>query len=125
MRNPHAGETFDTSDEDIAAALVDVSIPTLLLSLVHITGDLELIRGALRPAGLFINEVQGYMSESDKQAARDLALDVIRKYRDAGCPEPLPLTADDIHEMMRWQTQQEAVRMRLPKELLLVGQGNS
>jgi 4-hydroxyacetophenone monooxygenase len=102
MRNPHAGEPFDTSDEEIAAALVDVSIPTLLLSLVHITGDLELIRGALRPAGLFINEVQGYMSESDKQAARDLGLEVIRGYRDAGCPEPRPLSRDEIHEMMRW-----------------------
>src|ERR1019366_3698805 len=35
MRNPHAGEPFDTSDDDIAAALLDVSIPTLMLSLVH------------------------------------------------------------------------------------------
>ena len=30
-RNPHAGEPFTTSDEDIAAAVLDVSIPTLML----------------------------------------------------------------------------------------------
>ena len=102
MRNPHAGEPFDTSDEEIADALVDVSIPTLLLSLVHMSGDPELIRGRLRPAGLFLNEVQGYMSEEDKAEARALALEVIRDYRDRGCPEPEPVSAGLLHEMMTW-----------------------
>lgn len=91
MRNPHAGQPFTDSDEEIARALLDVSVPTLMLSLVHMSGDPELIRGALRPAGLFLNEVQGYMSEEDKAAARDLALTVIRDYRDRGCPEPEPI----------------------------------
>ena len=59
-----------------------------MLSLVHMTGDPELIRGRLRPAGLFLNEVQGYMTEEDKAEVRALALDVIRDYRDRGCPEP-------------------------------------
>ena len=84
MRNPHAGEPFTTSDEDIAAALEDVSIPTLLLSLVHMSGNPDLIRGRLKPAGLFLNEVQGYMTEEDKAEARVLALEVIRDYRDRG-----------------------------------------
>ena len=38
-RNPWSGNPFDTSDEDIAEALLDVSIPTLMLSLVHMSGD--------------------------------------------------------------------------------------
>jgi 4-hydroxyacetophenone monooxygenase len=66
------------------------------------TGDLELIRGRLRPAGLFLNEVQGYLSEEDKAEIRGLALELIRDYRDAGCPEPRSITADELHEMMRW-----------------------
>jgi 4-hydroxyacetophenone monooxygenase len=102
MRNPHAGVPFDTSDDAIAAALLDVSIPTLMLSLVHLSGDPNLIRGRLRPAGLFLNEVQGYMSEEDKAEVRSLGLELIRDYRDRGCPEPEPLSADVIHEMMRW-----------------------
>ena len=102
MRNPHAGEPFDTPDEAIAEALLDVSIPTLLLSLVHMSGDPELIRGRLRPAGLFLNEVQGYMTEEDKRAARTLALEVIRDYRDRGCPEPAPVAPELLHEMMAW-----------------------
>jgi len=102
VRNPHAGEPFDTPDEQIAEALLDVSIPTLMLSLVHMSGDPELIRGRLRPAGLFLNEVQGYMSEEDKAEVRCLALDVIRDYRDRGCPEPEPVSPELLHEMMNW-----------------------
>jgi 4-hydroxyacetophenone monooxygenase len=102
VRNPHAGQPFTTSDEEIAAALLDVSIPTLILSLVHMSGDPDLIRGALKPAGLFLNEVQGYMSEQDKASARDLALGVIADYRDRGCPEPEPVGAELLKEMMEW-----------------------
>ena len=84
MRNPHAGEPFDTSDEEIAEALADVSIPTLMLSLVHMSGDPELIRGRLRPAGLFLNEVQGYMTEEDKAEVGSSALEVIGRVPRSG-----------------------------------------
>lgn len=102
MRNPHAGEPFTTSDEQIAEALLDVSVPTLLLSLVHLSGDPEIIRGRLRPQGLFLNEVQGYMTEDDKAEARALALEAIRTYRDRGCPEPEPIGPALLKEMMEW-----------------------
>ncbi len=102
MRNPHAGQPFTTSDEEIAEALLDVSIPTLMLSLVHMSGDPGLIRGELKPAGLFLNEVQGYMSEDDKAAARKIALEVIADYRDRGCPEPEPIGPELLREMMQW-----------------------
>jgi 4-hydroxyacetophenone monooxygenase len=114
MRNPHAGEPFDTDDAAVAAALLDVSIPTLMLSLVHMTGDLGLICGRLKPAGLFLNEVQGYMSEADKAEVRAVALDVIRDYRDAGCPEPRPITAGELHEMMRWLVCEEVPAEYVP-----------
>jgi len=100
MRNPHAGEPFDTSDEDIARALEDLSIPTLLLSCVHMSGDASLLDGPLRPQGLFLNEVQGYMSEEDKAAARKIALDIVRDYRDRGCPEPSPVSPELLAKMM-------------------------
>ena len=102
MRNPHAGEPFDAPDEEIARALEDVSIPTLVLSLVHMSGDPELVRGRLRPAGLFLNEVQGFMSEEDKAEVRRLALPIIAAYRDRGCPEPEPVSPELLREMMSW-----------------------
>jgi 4-hydroxyacetophenone monooxygenase len=102
VRNPHAGQPFTASDEEIAEALLDVSIPTLMLSLVHMSGDPGLIRGELKPAGLFLNEVQGYMSEEDKAAVGKIALEVIADYRDRGCPEPEPIGAELLQEMMQW-----------------------
>ena len=105
MRNPHAGLPFtaaDMSDDAIAKALEDVSIPTLLLSCVHMSGDAGILDGPLRPQGLFLNEVQGYMSEEDKAKARALALDVIRAWRDRGCPEPEPISAELLKRMMDW-----------------------
>jgi 4-hydroxyacetophenone monooxygenase len=102
MRNPHAGEPFTTSDAEIAAALKDVSIPALLLSCVHMSGDVSILDGPIRPRGIFLNEVQGYLSDEDKNAARALALDVIRDYRDRGCPEPGPIDAALLERMMGW-----------------------
>jgi 4-hydroxyacetophenone monooxygenase len=114
MRNPHAGEPFDTSDDEIADALLDVSIPTLILSLVHMSGNPELIRGRLKPAGLALNEVQGYMTEEDKAEVRALALDVIRDYRDRGCPQPGPVSPELLHEMMRWLVCEEVPAEYVP-----------
>jgi 4-hydroxyacetophenone monooxygenase len=102
VRNPHAGQPFTSSDEEITDALLDVSIPTLMLSLVHMSADPTLIRGTLKPAGLFLNEVQGYMSEEDKAAVRKIALEVIADYRDRGCPEPEPIGPELLKEMMEW-----------------------
>src|SRR6476469_8907537 len=117
MRNPHAGEPFTTSDEDIARALEDVSIPTLLLSCVHMSGDASILDGPLRPQGLFLNEVQGYMSEEDKAAARELALGIIRDYRDRGCPEPEPVSPELLKKMMAFLVCQEVPDEYVPMML--------
>src|ERR1700722_388500 len=101
MRSRYAGDPFSTSTSEIAAALEDVSIPTLLLSLVHITGDPRFIRD-FKQMGIFLNEVQGFMSEEDKARARTEALSVITEYRDQGCPEPAPLSPELIREMLDW-----------------------
>ncbi|MDT5138583.1 MAG: 4-hydroxyacetophenone monooxygenase [Mycobacterium sp.] len=101
MRSRYAGQPFTTSTSEIAAALQDVSIPTLLLSLVHITGDPRYIRD-FKQLGVFLNEVQGFLSEEDKTRARAEALTVITHYRDRGCPEPAPLSSELIREMLDW-----------------------
>ncbi|CAN5505708.1 NAD(P)/FAD-dependent oxidoreductase [soil metagenome] len=102
MRNPHAGVPFTESDDQIAAALADLSVPALMLSCVHMSGDLGLLDGPVKPAGIFLNEVQGFMSEEDKATARALAFDIIRGYRDRGCPEPAPISSGQLKQMMDW-----------------------
>ncbi|BBX71338.1 flavin-containing monooxygenase [Mycolicibacterium psychrotolerans] len=100
-RTFHAGRRFDTPTDEIAAALADVSIPTLLLSMVHLTGDPRFIRD-FSQAGLFLNEVQGFMTEEDKARARHAALPVIVDYRDRGCPPLPPLPPELVKEMLDW-----------------------
>ncbi|HEX3981405.1 MAG TPA: NAD(P)-binding protein [Acidimicrobiales bacterium] len=87
-------------DQAIAAALEDVSVPTLMMSLVHLTGDPDILRGAIRPVGIYLNEVQGFMSPEDQAAIRALAVTVIAAYRDSGCVLPPPPSPDVVHEMM-------------------------
>ena len=98
--NPHAGVPFSDDNAAIEAALADVSVPALLCSLVHLTGDPSWIRGDIRPQGAMINEYQGYMPPEMLAEARRAALPAIAAYRDAGCPGPAALAPELIHEMM-------------------------
>ena len=87
-RHVHAGEPFDDDDAAIAAALEEVSIPALLCSMVHLTGDPGWVRGPLRPAGMMLNEYQGFMDPDDMAEVRRLALPEIIAYRNGGCVLP-------------------------------------
>ena len=100
-RPRYAGAPITDDDATIAAALEDVSVPTLLLSMVHMTGDPRYLRGEHVPTGIYLNEVQGFMSPESQAAMRAEALRVITAYRDGGCV--LPPSPDEalLHEMMR------------------------
>jgi 4-hydroxyacetophenone monooxygenase len=98
MRPAHAPIRED--DAFIARALESASIPTLMLSLVHITGDAGILRGRIRPKQALLGEGQGFLSEADKAEVRAQALAVLAAWRDGGCKLP-PLPANEtIHEMM-------------------------
>jgi 4-hydroxyacetophenone monooxygenase len=100
VRNRFAGAPINEDDDAIAAALEDVSIPTLLVSMVHLTGDPSWIRSDLQPRGIFLNEVQGYMTEEEKAEARRRALAANIEFRDHGCVLPPPPDRALIKEMM-------------------------
>ena len=85
-RNPHAGEPFTNDDEEIAAALRDVSVPALLCSLVHMTGDPAWVRGDVRPRVALSLDIQSGMPTDQQAQVRRLALPAIRSYRDGWLP---------------------------------------
>lgn len=82
------GEPFDDPDEIIRAAVEEASVPALLMSMVHMTGDLGLLDELPHPYGLIAMDLQGGMSEGDKRAVRAKAFEVVCDYRDRGCPTP-------------------------------------
>ncbi|GAA4988496.1 NAD(P)/FAD-dependent oxidoreductase [Yinghuangia aomiensis] len=113
-RNPHAGSPFADDDAAIAAALEDVSIPALMLSLVHLTGDPSYIRGPIKPRMLVLNEVQGFMPEEEKAEVRRMALEAIKAYRDGGCELPTQPGPELLHEMMNWVACEEIPQEYVP-----------
>lgn len=102
-----AGLPFVDDDATLARHIADLSVPTLMLSMVHMAGNMSVLDGLPLPAGIYLNEVQGFMSDEDQQLVRDRALTVISNYRDGGCVLPGSLSADLIHEMMNLLVVQE------------------
>lgn len=94
------GLAFDDPDEAIRAAIDHASVPALLMSMVHMTGDLGLLEELPRPFMLIPMDLQGGMNEADKQIVRDRAFDVVRQYRDRGCPPPFVPNADQMRTML-------------------------
>ena len=87
-------------DATIAAHLADLSVPTLMCSMVHMAGDLSVLDGLPRPAGIYLNEVQGFMPPEDQAVVRARALEVIRAYRDGGSVAPPAPTPATVHALM-------------------------
>lgn len=102
-----AGLPFTDEDASLVRHIADLSVPTLMLSMVHMAGEMSVLDGLPRPAGIYLNEVQGFMSDEDQQLVRDRALTVISSYRDGGCVLRGSLSADLIHEMMNLLVVQE------------------
>jgi 4-hydroxyacetophenone monooxygenase len=99
ITNPHAGTPFTDDEATVAAMLEDLSVPALLCSLVHMTGDPSWIRGDARPKIATSMQFQGAISEEDCAEVRRRALPAVLAYRDAGCvPKTLP--TELVVEMM-------------------------
>jgi 4-hydroxyacetophenone monooxygenase len=127
MREPlrPAAQPITEDDAFLAEALESASIPTLMMSIVHLTGDASLLDGPIRPAPVVMGELQGSLSEDDKAAVRAMALDALRGYRDGGCQLPPPPSPETIRRMMSFMVGQpvpaEYVPMML-EEMALDGQ---
>jgi 4-hydroxyacetophenone monooxygenase len=94
------GLPFSDSDDVLWAAIGEASVPALLMSMVHMTGDLSLLDELPTPFMLIPMDLQGGMSEADKHTVRDRAFDVVRDYRDRGCPPPFVPDAEQMRAML-------------------------
>jgi 4-hydroxyacetophenone monooxygenase len=99
VRNRHAGAPFTDDDDAVARALEDLSVPALLCSLVHMTGDPSWIRSWSLPSPASPTAFQCGLTDEQQTEVRRRAVPVIGAYRDAGC-EPCELSDDLLLEMM-------------------------
>ncbi len=122
---PAVAAPITEDDPFIARAIESASVPTLMMSLIHLTGDTSLLDGPIRPRAAMLGDVQGSMSEQDKAEIRRRAVQALAAYRDRGCVLPTPPTPDTVHAMMSFMVGQEVPAEYVPmmmEEMALDGQ---
>ena len=107
-------DTWDTiteDDETIKSALKEASIPALMVSLVHMTGDMNILRGDIRPHARALGDPNVGITEEQGAIVRAQALEILTTYRDASSCKlsvaksreaglPPPPTVGQVREMM-------------------------
>jgi 4-hydroxyacetophenone monooxygenase len=100
VRLKPAEEKITQDDAFIAHALKSANVPTLMMSLVHITGDMSLLEGPIRPRRVVNGDYESSMTGEEKAQVRAHALEILKAYRDRGCTLPPPLSEKQIHALM-------------------------
>ncbi|MCY3884793.1 MAG: NAD(P)/FAD-dependent oxidoreductase [Gammaproteobacteria bacterium] len=71
-----------STNEKIRDCLEHAHVPALMCSLVHLTGDIELLRGDIRPYVVPMGNPNQSISEEAKSKIVNLALEVVSNFRD-------------------------------------------
>lgn len=100
-------ESLTADDDAIAAALRHANVPTLMMSLIHLTGDASLLDGSIRPQKAVMGDVEGGLSDDDKAAVRARALAALRAYRDRGGTLPPLPSLKTLGRMLSFMVGQE------------------
>lgn len=95
-------EPIAASDEEIRAALEHADTHALMLAMVHITGDMDIIRGDIQPTREFLSADDG-LTDEQREAVKKQALTLISQYRD-NPGELFKPTDDELLEMLRFLT---------------------
>ncbi|HXJ34324.1 MAG TPA: NAD(P)/FAD-dependent oxidoreductase [Candidatus Eisenbacteria bacterium] len=107
MNRPLADAPITEDDAFLAAALEHASVPTLLMSIVHLTGDASILDGPIRPQRTMPGDVDGGLSDADRAAVRSMALAALRAHRDRGGTLPPPPSPATIRSMMSFMVGEE------------------
>jgi 4-hydroxyacetophenone monooxygenase len=95
-------EPITADDEFIRAALEDADLPALLPALAYITGDFSLLRDDLRIDPALMMEDQGGLTPEQLVAAREVALEALIRFRDAGSRPVPPIEGSRLAEIVQY-----------------------
>jgi 4-hydroxyacetophenone monooxygenase len=107
MTRPPSDVRITEDDTFLAGALEHASVPTLMMAIIHLTGDASLLDGPIRPRQTMPGDVEGGLSTADRAAMRAMALEALGAHRDRGGtlpPAPSPAT---IRRMMSFMVGEE------------------
>jgi len=103
------------------AALVEAvrcaNLPTLMLVMMHLSGDAALLRGPLRPQRASLQQPDGGFTDAEAQQIREQALQVLRAFRDRGGALPALPSEEVLAEMMSFSLGQTIAAEYVPMML--------
>ncbi|MFC6672055.1 flavin-containing monooxygenase [Marinobacterium aestuariivivens] len=107
-----SAEPITEDDAFIAEALKDVNTAALIMSMVHMTGDTSILKGAIRPKNTDVVSAgsedqsrygEGGFTLEEMESVRAQALEVIQGYRERGCTLP-PFDVSAVPEMFSYMS---------------------
>lgn len=115
-----------TMNEDgIEAALAQASLPALLMSMIHLSGDASLLDGPVRPQRAMMFDWDAGIDPVDAASLRHRAAAQIREYLAKGRPPCAPLPRPLVERMLAFALAEDAIsedaRGFLLEELALGG----
>ena len=93
---------INADDEEIQRALQEAHTPSLLLALVHLTGDISLLKDSGISLSLsMLDDGEDAISDEQRNRVRKLALEALQRYREN--PRlPSPLSDADVRQMLHF-----------------------
>ena len=98
------GTAFDSwdpiaaDDAAIRSALEHANVPALLVALAHLTGDLTLLRGEIRPRVVW-GDAQMGLTRAQQEQVRARAHGILTACRDGSLQAAAPPAREQVHEM--------------------------
>ena len=93
-------EPISDDNAAIEAAIREAHLPSLIAALVHLTGDMSLVRSDILPVYDMFGDGQGGLTEEQIDRVRSEALQAISAYRDRGGTLPGQPSKNDIFDIM-------------------------
>ena len=88
--------------DPIDAALAEAHIPSLLLSVAHLTGDLGLLTPERRPRPATVVSPEGELPGMEQRAIREIAARVLRAHFESGQPARHDVDLATLEKMIRY-----------------------
>ncbi len=101
VANSHLRPITD-ADAAIKAALEEAHVPSLMMALVHLTGDTSILHSDIQLDRDFFADPQGGIPPAQQAHVRELAFNALRAHRDAGNPSLASPNAKQLAEMMQF-----------------------
>jgi 4-hydroxyacetophenone monooxygenase len=93
--------SLECDDETLRGHLQGADIPTLLMTVAHLTGELDLLKPDWKPV-VAMGVAGSGMSAEVEAEVRELCLQRLLAFRDSGLPVPARPTSDQLHAIGTW-----------------------